>query len=123
MTRNVDRSMTLIAPYLDKKVQATLDGSLFDHVPATFSFRFCNPSELQEELDDGYEDYLLDWDRQGLVPVAAVASAEAPGYEFAWVFLDWREEGDQPAVIVTTTDRWDDSTGVENLSALHLELI
>ncbi len=115
--------MKLIAQYLGKKVQAKLDGSLFDHVPATFGFRFCNPTELQEEIDDGYEDYLEDWDREGLVPVAAVCSAEAPDYEFAWLFLDWREESDEPAVIVTTTDRWDDSTSVEGLSALDLKLV
>ncbi|MCA9676256.1 MAG: hypothetical protein H6708_17690 [Kofleriaceae bacterium] len=115
---SIPRSRTLVAPYLGKTVEAALDGSLFAHVPATFRFRFADPEALWAELQDGYEDYLEDWDAGEVVPVAAVSAASAPDHEFAWLFLDWRD--DEPRVVVTTTDRWSTGTGVASLADLGL---
>jgi len=122
MSQHYEASRKLIAPYLGRRVEADLDGAVFEHQPATFRFRFRDPAALQERLDDDYEDYLTRWDRKQLVPVASVASAGSPDYEFAWIFLDWRKGG--PRVVVTTTDRWkagDDYT-LPDLAALKLEI-
>ena len=77
-----------------------------------------DPEALWAELQDGYEDYLEDWDAGEVVPVAAVSAASAPDHEFAWLFLDWRD--DEPRVVVTTTDRWSTGTGVASLADLGL---
>ncbi|HZS41814.1 MAG TPA: hypothetical protein VFF06_33525 [Polyangia bacterium] len=135
MAENVEKSKKLIAEYVGKKVTAKLDGGLFDHVPATFRFRFHEPKELAEELAADYTDELgemdcLDdddnWSSDTLVPVASVSSIDDAKeedddepYEFAWVFLDWSTEH-PPGVLITTTDDWGDERTVKSLAALKL---
>jgi hypothetical protein len=132
---NIKRSRALISRYLGKAVTAALDGSLFDHVPATFSFRFADPEKLQEDLGMDYEDYLNEefpaLDDEGewgedLIPFAAVSKAaeddpDDEPYEFAWLFFDWRA-GNPPAILVTTTDDWGETRRVESLEALGLAI-
>ena len=136
MANNFKESKKLIASYLGKRVIAKLDGALFDHVPATFRFRFQDPKELAEDLATNYMDELgemeaLDddgnWSHASLVPVAAVSTVSDDDededddelYEFAWVFLDWSTK-QPPGVMVTTSDDWSDERKVKNLAALEL---
>ena len=138
MSENAKKSKQLIAPYLGKTVTAKLDGTLFDHVPATFRFRFHDPDELAEELANNYTDELGEWDcldddgtwsSDQLIPVASVSKApddpeeadeDDEPYEFAWVFLDWTAK-QPPAVRIATTDDWGDERGVKDLAALKLQ--
>jgi len=123
---NIEKSMGLIRKYIGKTVQADLDGSLFHHVPATFRFRFDDPESLSEMLQEEYEDEREDWDFSEIVPVAAVSKADEDGdeaYEFAWIFLDWSNGGDEPGIVVATTDRWDSEYGVESIEDLELSII
>lgn len=115
-----EKSLEIIQPYLNQSVESTLDGSLFDHVPGTFKFRFEDPSTLWERLQDDYEDYLEDWDSENIIPVAAVSSKDSPDYEFAWVFLNWSDE--KPGVIITTTDDWGKERTLDSLSELKLKI-
>jgi len=120
MADNLARSRKLIKKYIGKRVEAKLDGSLFAHVPATFKFRFADPEELWEEIDEGYSDYLEEWNRDAVVPVAAVTSATE---EFAWIFLDWREDDDEPGVVITTTDDWNAARSLDGLDELELTIL
>ncbi len=141
MSENTKKSKKLIAEYIGKRVTAKLDGGLFDHVPATFVFRFEDPEELAEEIIEGYSDEVGNWDgavdddsewvHPTLVPVAAVSSidedAEDDGdedeepYEFAWIFLDWSTK-QPPGVMVTTSDDWGTERTEKNLAALGLKV-
>jgi len=123
MATSMEKSRALAGKYIGKKVEAKLDGGLFDHVAATFRFRFVDPQELQDAIREDYEDYLEDWDFSELVPVAAVSSAEATDYEFAWIFLDWRDERETPGVVVTTTDDWGQERTVDSLGELGLKIL
>ncbi len=126
------KSRKLIAKYIGKKVTAKLDGGLFDHVPATFQFRFEDPKALSKELAESYADELrglqcLDraghWSSSTLMPVAAVSAAGKAGAEshaFAWVFLDWSHEA--PRVVITTTDDWGGKRTAPTLAALKLRV-
>jgi hypothetical protein len=114
------RTLSVIAPYLGKVVEADLDGKLFDHRKARFRFRFADPGALWEQLQDGYEDYLTKWPKE-LVPVASV-SKSGSDYKFAWLFLDWRDGATTPRVVVTTTDDWKGKRTVDSLEALGLEI-
>lgn len=135
---NAKKSKALIAAYLGKRVTAKLDGTLFDHVPATFRFRFVDPKKLMDELAENYTDELGDmecidseteWTNDDLIPVAAVSSlakgeeddADEGLYEFAWVFLDWSAKS-PPGVLITTTDDWGDERTEDNLAALKLKV-
>jgi hypothetical protein len=139
MADNRAKSKELIASYLGKRVTAKLDGGLFDHVPATFLFRFQEPDELADELAMNYGDELealdcLDddgeWASDELIPVAGVSKLEDDDdedgdddpYEFAWVFLDWRKQPKEPKVLVMTTDDWGLDRPVANLAALRLQV-
>jgi hypothetical protein len=135
---NIKSSKKLITDYLKKRVTAELDGSLFDHEPATFRFRFLDPKKLGEELSENYQDELgaldvLDedgnWSSDTLVPVAAVSSISVDDedeeddepYEFAWIFLDWSTKS-PPGVLVMTTDDWGRDRTVKDLAALKLKV-
>lgn len=136
MTDNAKQSKKLIADYIGKRVTAKLDGTLFDHVPATFKFRFVDPKKLMEELAEGYSDELgnmeciddeAEWVNDDLIPVAAVSSLSADKdkeeddepYEFAWVFFDWKAK-QAPGVLITTTDDWGNDRTEKDLAALKL---
>lgn len=135
---NAKKSKQLIAEYIGKRVTAKLDGTLFDHVPATFVFRFEDPKKLVDEIIEGYSDYLNDmecvdddgeWSNDDLIPVAAVSSLsedeeeadDGEVYEFAWVFLNWKAKS-PPGVMITTTDDWGDDRTEKNLAALGLKV-
>ena len=121
----VDRtaaSAELIAPYVKQAVTAKLDGKLFAHVAATFHFFFQPPKTLRAALREAYEDETQAWSWAELVPVAAVSFDAKRANAFAWLFLDWRGGKKAPSVVVTTTDRWDDSVGVKSLAALRLKI-
>ena len=137
MSDNAKKSQQLVAQYLGKRVTAKLDGTLFDHVPSTFVFRFAGFEKLAEELAEGYPDELGnmecvdedgEWCNDDLIPIAAVSSltadAEDDGdeegaYEFAWVFFDWKAKN-APGIRVTTTDDWGDERTEKSLAALKL---
>jgi hypothetical protein len=124
MADRLEQAKSLISSYVGKPVTADLDGSLFEHEPATFVFDFTkDPKALWSSLKEDYEDYLEDWSIKQVVPVASVAAASAPDYTFAWIFLDWSVGGDTPRVLVTTTDRWqnDPDYTVPSLDALRLK--
>jgi hypothetical protein len=137
---NAKKSKQLVAEYIGKRVTAKLDGTLFDHVPATFRFRFEDPKKLIDEIVEGYSDYLGDmeclddegeWSNDDLIPVAAVSSLseelaanedeDEEVYEFAWVFLNWKAKS-PPGVMITTTDDWGDDRTEKNLAALKLKV-
>ena len=114
-----EQAEKIIAPYIGKTVTAERDGTLFEHVRATFAFRFVQPAALAETLADEYGDYLSEWDLEETVPVASVSKA-GQTYAFAWLFLDWSHGAEQPRVLVTTTDRWEiaDKYTLPDLAAL-----
>ena len=133
-SENTKKSKELIAAYLGKRVTAKLDGTLFDHVPATFRFRFHDPKKLAAQLAQDYSDELgemdcLDddgnWKSETLIPVASVSKLDDEEddepYEFAWVFLDWSVKR-PPGVRVTTTDDWGDERTAPGLAALKLKV-
>ena len=136
MADHFKESKKLVASYIGKRVTAKLDGALFDHVPATFRFRFQDPKALAEDLAANYSDELgemeaLDddgeWSHETLVPVASVSTVsddedeedDDEPYEFAWIFLDWGTK-QPPGLLVTTSDDWGDERKVKNLAALNL---
>lgn len=124
----------VIAPFLGKTVIADLNGKLFDHVPATFRFRFQKPGDLAETLADSYEDELGslkcledgEWVSEDLIPIASVSSGtvkEGWCSDFAWIFLDWSKSS-EPRVLVTTTDYWSRDREIPGgLKALGLKII
>jgi hypothetical protein len=122
---NIERTRAAIAPYLGRHVTAKLDGSLFDHAPATFSFFFDDPKELRSFLKVEYEDETYEWNWDEVVPVARVSYKPSADGAFATLFLDWRRvpDGGTAQVLVTTSDRWDDEVGVESLAALGLNIV
>lgn len=125
MANRIDQAKKMAGEYIGKSVVAELDGKLFEHRAARFAFRFADPAKLKAELEEGYEDYLGDWDLSGTtVPVAAVSMAGQKS-EFAWLFLDWSEGEEAPRVLVTTTDRWEiaDKYTVANLGELGLQMV
>jgi hypothetical protein len=125
MANRTDQAKQIAGEYMGKSVVAELDGRLFDHRAAKLGFRFMDPAKLKAELEEGYEDYLEDWDLSGTtVPVAAVSMAGSTS-EFAWLFLDWSEGKEAPRVLVTTTDRWEiaDKYTVANLGELGLRVV
>ena len=141
---NATKSKKLIAEYIGKRVTAELDGTLFDHVPARFRFRFEDPATMMEEVSEGYPDELDnmecvdgdgEWCNDNLIPVAAVSSIQEDEaddedgdddedgedvYEFAWVFLDWKTS--PPSIRVTTTDDWGEDRTAKSLADLGLEI-
>jgi hypothetical protein len=118
---NSEKTLEIIKPYIDQNVVSELDGNLFDHVPSTFLFRFADPSELWDALMEDYEDYLEDWEKDEIIPVAAVSSKDSPNYEFAWIFLDWRDS-EEPGIVITTTDDWSKNRTLSSIAELNLEI-
>jgi hypothetical protein len=119
---HTERTKELIAPYRDKVVTAALDGILFGHVPATFHFFFDDPARVRAFLREEYTDETRGWSFGEVVPVASVSWSPKKHDAFAWVFLDWRGGKTEPALVVTTTDRWDDSHSGGSLAELGLAI-
>ncbi len=77
-------------------------------------FFFLHPRELYDIAIGEYSDYLEDnWDFDNVIPVACIEQdfghpkKQDLGHADYWVFLDWRENGNKPCIIVTGTDSWE----------------
>ncbi len=118
---DLEKSRKLIKPFVGRRVQAQLDGVLFDDQPNTFAFRFCDPGELRDAIADMHCDEMDMEPWCDVVPVAAVSVPDRTDEEFAWIFLDWRD-GDQPGVLVATSDNWGGGLKADGLDALALQI-
>lgn len=120
----IAESKKLTKKYRKKTVTAELDGTLFDHEPATFHFFFRDPEKLREFLEEEYSDEVEDWNWEQHVPVARVGSSPERSEAFATLFLDWKKavEG-VPRLFATTSDNWARGLKAKSLKSLHLHVV